>query len=575
MIRFEVNGEYLELPADFSLQFKKTNILFAFDDIKCERSTSFNIPATPQNDRIFALAKWAQNEGEGMRRRYEAQMQAGLVTKDGYLYVDAFENGNYKAIFVTGELLGLLAIKNAGKIADIIQTDEITNWDNPISPMVGKSFIWECIRYATNNGNPYPSARLKSILDLAMQSLGVNWTPPAGTEYIRYIPESLKGIISTGVFFNGTPGAMADDGTYPVCYTATIDGLDASLFGTNDARVQRWVGTPAVYVYRGKVRQLVSRQALKITFPNDWDDNLFIGYFIDGDSPLVEEFSFYGDRSFDEFHAITGESLKGRTIEIPTGGKFTIISINDYIDQQTSSGRERGWGFGSMYEKITIEGGDIEIGDMVRLQDNLPNITVTDLLKTFAALSGKQLYYTDSGGVTFDDLDFSGWGVLDITSKVISQKDIIRKFGNYARNNIVQFKTDESVPEASKLKIAYTIDNDNLEDIKDLQILPFSEGLSDGYAGARTLLRTDNADTLADADTEENSMLRVQLLKNSNIQSLCDASTCVTMQVFMRLIEFDKINSKTTFYYNGVRYVWTEANWTKNVATIKMSKIPA
>ena len=96
MIRFNVDGEYLELPADFSLQFQKKNILFAFENIECERSTSFDIPATPTNDRIFALAKVVQMHGAGMRKRYTAQMQASGVSKDGYLYVDAYEGGKYK-----------------------------------------------------------------------------------------------------------------------------------------------------------------------------------------------------------------------------------------------------------------------------------------------------------------------------------------------------------------------------------------------------------------------------------------------------------------------------------------------
>lgn len=577
MIRFNVSGEYLDLPADLSLQFKKSNVLFAFDKMECERSTSFDIPATPQNDRIFALAKWTQSSGTGMRRRYEAQMQASMVTKDGYLYVDAYADGKYKAIFVTGELLGLLRIKDAGKIADIIQTSETTTWNSyPYTPTNGKNTLWACVRYATDGAhNPYPSVRLQPILDLAMQNLGVNWTPPGVPAYVRFIPEELNGVETQVVRFEGSPRSMPDDDTYPVCYYSSIDGVESILFNTSDAKVQRWVGSPVVYNYRGKVRQLVARQELKITFPSDWDDDLYIGYFLDGDSPFVGEFSFYGGRSFDEFHRVTGESLKGRTVTIPTGGKFTIISINDYIDEETSSGRERGWGFQGVWERITLEGGDIESGDVVRLQDNLPDITVTDLLKTFAALSGKQLYYTDNGGVTFDDLDFSAWGVLDLTGKVISQKDMERKFGDYVRNNIVQFETDESVPSSSRVKIAYTIDNDNLEESKDLQTIPFSEGISYGSAGTRTLLQTDGANALGDADTTEAYMLRAQLLKNANLQSLCDASTAVTLQVSMSLLEYEMIQAKTAIYYDGIKYVWTEAQYSKGVVTLKLSKINA
>ena len=117
----------MDLPADLSLTLKRTNMLFAFDKIECERSASFNIPATPNNDAIFQLSKMPQAYGSGMRVRYSAQMQASGVTKNGYLYVDSYA-GTYKAIFVTGELLGLKAIKDAGKIGEIISPTETTQW---------------------------------------------------------------------------------------------------------------------------------------------------------------------------------------------------------------------------------------------------------------------------------------------------------------------------------------------------------------------------------------------------------------------------------------------------------------
>ena len=80
MMRFNVGGQFLELPDNFSVQFKKTNILFAFDKAECERSASFDVPDTPTNDRIFGISKWIQTSGDGMRRRYDAQLQASGVT---------------------------------------------------------------------------------------------------------------------------------------------------------------------------------------------------------------------------------------------------------------------------------------------------------------------------------------------------------------------------------------------------------------------------------------------------------------------------------------------------------------
>ena len=61
MIRFSIGGEYLDLPADFSLKFQKTNPLFVFDELSSERSVSFNIPATPKTPPKNVIAKITQN----------------------------------------------------------------------------------------------------------------------------------------------------------------------------------------------------------------------------------------------------------------------------------------------------------------------------------------------------------------------------------------------------------------------------------------------------------------------------------------------------------------------------------
>ena len=73
------------------------------------------------------------------------------------------------------------------------------------------------------------------------------------------------------------------------------------------------------------------------------------------------------------------------------------------------------------------------------------------------------------------------------------------------------------------------------------------------------------------AKTDKN-MLRVSLQKIAAIQTLCDASTAVAIKARLSLVEFESITPKTALYYDGVRYVWTEAQWSKGVATFKLSK---
>ena len=196
-MRFNVNGQYLELPDDFSLQFKKTNILFAFDNMECERSTSFDIPATPQNDRIFALSRQVQNVGTGMRKRYDAELQGSGVTKRGYLYVSSADKSAYNAVFVTGELLGLQAIRNAGKLEDFLHLTDTADYSvNGYSPSIGESSIWTGVNYKRPAGALIrPSIRLGQLYDTIFTTLGVTHSQiPAEAASIRIIPSEIKGI---------------------------------------------------------------------------------------------------------------------------------------------------------------------------------------------------------------------------------------------------------------------------------------------------------------------------------------------------------------------------------------------
>lgn len=615
MICFNIGGEYLDLPADFSLQFKKINVLFAFDNMECERSTSFDIPATPQNDRIFKLAKWIQAPGTGMRRRYYAQMQASVVTKNGYLYVDAYEKGNYKAIFVTGELLGLQQIRDAGKLSDLAIFNDTVAWSNENVPNLPSRATdnWNMVKYSQAGTPPHPSWLIKHVVDtiVAANNLPAINLPASGQglRVITGVPQLLK---PTDVSFaraiaSGNWVDVTQTYPYPRITTLAIqaNGEDLSgLFTTADYNVEyrrHWEDydfqtmKPVLrnVMYSGNVQHLVTNQKVKLTFSRDFPADTYIGTFKDyGQYP--GRFGFFGDRSFSKYwngsQSVTtrsGEPLAGRTVVLEAGTSFVFIRESDLLDYTkytedttTHETWEQGWkNVRSAFDVtgVTIEGdGDAVVGNTVRLQDNLPDITLVDLLKAVASLTGKVLNYTDEEGVTFDDLDTDTWQTKEL-SAVISIDTVNRKFGDYAQRNTLHFDSDNSVAQSARVISAYVIDNDNLESVKELQTVPFSEG-GVNYEGAVEIVAVaeDNEkDTVADAFTSVTSMARASLQINANLQSICYASTGVAIKARMSLLEYNNIGAKTRIYYDGVLYVWTEAQYSKGVVTLKLSKIPA
>ena len=612
MMRFNVNGEYLDLPADFSIQFKKSNVLFAFDNMECERSTSFDIPATPQNDRIFNLAKWIQAPGTGMRRRYDAQMQFGMAAKDGYLYVDSYADGKYKAIFVTGELLGLLKIKNAGKLADLAIFNDTVAWKNGLVPDLPNRATdnWNIVKYSQAGGFPHPSWLIKYVVDTIVAANNLpDINIPASGQGLRVItgvPQLLK---PTDVSFaraiaSGNWVDVTQTYPYPRITTLVIQasaGDLSGLFTLADYDVQyrrHWedydfqTNQPVLrtVTYAGNVQHLVTTQKVKITFSRDFPADTYIGTFYDY-GQYTGGFGFLGDRSFGKYwngsQSVTtrnGEPLAGRTVVLDAGASFVFVRESDLLDHTqytddltTHETWEQGWkNVRSAFDVtgVTIEGdGDAVVGNTVRLQDNLPDITLVDLLKAVAALTGKVLNYTDEEGVTFDDLDTDTWQTKELAG-VMSIDTLNRKFGDYAKRNTLQFDSDNSVAQSARVIDAYVIDNDNLESVKKLQTVPFSEG-GVNYEGSVEIVvvaEDNEKDTVADAATSVTSMARASLPINENLHNLCDASTCVTIKARMSLLEYNNIGAKTLLYYDGVRYVWTEAQWSNGVATFKISK---
>ena len=572
MMQLLCNGTYLDLYEDAGLQLKQSNPLFVFDNIECERTTNIKLPATPTNDAVLTCARVPAYAGTGMRQRFAAQLIAGTIVKNGYLYVTSFDGKDYNAVFVTGQMLGLQAIKDAGKIAEVATFNGTASYGTVTSQAMRATFF-ASINYKSD-AVAKPSLRLRDLLIETFDELGVDYVLPTEPQYVRYVPAEAKGFTEQVVDMKAQQGSMSPN-SYPVCY-ALQQPAYASIVSKHTAKVGYEIaGTPTAF---GTVEQFKAWQNLQITFPDDWDDDLFIGYFESTNTPaeqcLFGLFSFYSDRSFDEDGNVEGESLRGRTVNIPRNAYFVIINKSGYVKQSTSGGLQKGWVLPDMGCEFTLSGGELEMGSLLRAQDNLPDITVTELLKVYAALSGKQLYYTDADGITFDALDFASWNVLDITDKLIKYAEVKRIFADYAQHNLVKFK-DEDGAGTPRIVVDYPINNTNIGSEKVLQEIPYSEGTGDGVDGDRTIAYIpDGVAALADpAIITATYMMRPLLLKSTGVQALCTASTSIKVQARMTLLEYDAITPKTVLMLDGTRYVWAESQWSKDTATLQLSKI--
>ena len=299
------------------------------------------------------------------------------------------------------------------------------------------------------------------------------------------------------------------------------------------------------------------------------------------------------DTTWDDATDTPNTSLAGITITLPADTYFIITKREDYACAYDANDREFIYDYQPRFNDYEY---DIEVeADIIDTptdwtfskRQNSPDMTAVDMLKTLANVSGKVLYYTDANGITFEDLLTSDFTPLDLTSKLISIKNLKPRFSDYDKANIVKYKDDDMTTQQDMISIDYESNAAMLKGEKTLQTLPFScVSNSRVFVGSETGEYFDrarivdgnnkkpSADVLLTINANDTYTQRVPLIKNPTIQQLCKEPLTIEATLHMSNYEYSKIQPFSLIHINGVDYVWTESSWQKGTATLTLSKLP-
>ena len=297
------------------------------------------------------------------------------------------------------------------------------------------------------------------------------------------------------------------------------------------------------------------------------------------------------DTTWDDATDSPNTSLAGLTLAMTAGTYFILCRREDFAC--AVGGSEYIYDLQPRFADYEFE---IEIeGDIVDTptdwtfskRQNSPDMTAVDMLKTLANVSGKVLYYTDANGITFEDLLRTDFTPLDLTSKLISIKNLKPRFADYDRANIVKYKDDDMTTQQDMISIDYESDAAMLQGEKTLQTLPFScvsnsrvfVGTETGEYFDRARVVDGNnkkpsADVLLTINASDTYTQRVPLVKNATIQQLCKEPLTIEATLHLSNYEYSLIKPFSLIHLNGVDYVWTESSWQKGTATLTLSKLP-
>lgn len=583
MIEFNVNGTILDVPFDLKIEFKKKNILFTFDNIELERTTSFNLPKSETNLKVFQFSNDLHRVGNAMRARVDAQLRMGVVTKRGYLYVSSYDYSSnmFSCIFVTGELLALRQLKELGK-ADELQFDgnDYVQYNVLTDPSLLVKPSFRVLRSYSNDNIYRPSYRLGYILEWLMGKTDLT---------IETMPDGLDVVITDPNQIQPTEFSIIQQVTDPTQPSEEIsEQYYNSITASNNVNsvfeqygYDEYNGEPTIVLglqeyYRA--RFLRAKMDIKITFPNDFPD-----LFMYGMRDNYGEMVFYGDYSFKvtNYNMITiGSPLAGRTISLKKGDAFIFVDKDNFqmIPPSSAGGISipSSLGFYPLISYSELSGmiveadGDLQTGDIVYLRDNLPSLTAIDILKIFAYINGKVLWYNSATKtISLEDLDLTAYPIYELTN-VVEVKTMTRTFGDYAQRNVLRYTSADGMRAADIIEKAYTIFNLNLEKEKELYKIPFSEGRRYGDSDLILVHAGDN-DTIAKPVV--NWLHRTDILINGSLQSILTNSTTIDISAEMTLFDFNKIQDKMRIFYDNALWVWVDADWSKGIARFTLAKV--
>lgn len=609
-----IDGQNIELSADVRFGFAKKNQLFAFGDLQCERSQSFSIPNTPTNARILGIASNPAMAGGAMRKRFDAQMQDGAVVKNGYLYVTEYNKNTYNAVFITGEMLGMKKAAEAGYIWQNVESAAAV-WNakgaGVESENIAQNAIGGQIKYRTNEG------LLLSWGLLAAANNKITQTPELNGAF--FIDWSGAGLDNTGLFAipSKIAGARSGDAEYvsqagdftPVAGVITANTINTRKLGLTLASEEvRNVGfyttqrTPDTDKY--KVLMFVALQELSLTFRKDLPDNLFL---VDLPTGEYEELystkpplTFYGDYSFNARagwpytnYEVTGKPLGGRAVTIPQGARFLLMRKenyrNEYIYFRGRENRNQGYTFNTNDTALTFDElvkieGTAANGANIRYTDLYPDLSVIDVAKIVAAVQGVSLFWDDAAKtLRFEDFaTIDVWPQRDVSGRVLSKSaSVSRVFRDYKQHNYVRYNSNDYVAASDVIRAAYDVENAYLDTDSDLYVLPFSEGKEYGGDVYVDATKSDSGEistgaraTLAYAGAGTGEyMMRAYIKENATLQRLTKASTKVVVTLLWSLLEFDALKERDVILIDGVRYLWTDANYNAGRVQLTLQKI--
>lgn len=580
------NGERLDTYTG-GVSVQKKNNLWELSTVSMQRTHTIKIPATPHNMALFGFPN-----DPATTALSDIDFLSCIVDMDGCLqaarlYTTGFDGTDVSAVLVFGEEIEGSDMLNQ-TLQEILQDVE----SKGIHFLENDGFLWANVYTGGEQAN-FPAL----TFDLINSLLSEKWTYNSLLDMQQILAPNPTGgrlVVAWDKMEEGyylKPNMLTYKYDFEPNNQSSTRDTGIRITETEDFRINYSSGTNPIFsaieedghttYYFAHIRAIRSTSACQIVFPDTAEaDNLLLATVnIKGDGG----WTYFGGREIDQLGRLTGESLRGRSVDIEAGVYWTVLSARDYVfRKQTGDGRIiTGWFSEGAFQPINVQLGILTYRANILTKDMIPNIKLYDYFKFHAALRGKFLVFNGESYVLagFDDLTGAG----DDAGAVRTKQTITPKVGNFSQHNKIEFSGGEPYRE----NIDYTIQNKHLNEEKALLSIKLDAGYplrTNGtveYLNGYPMLTTEdgNADarlkkwTFGALFNVESTWDYLTQYPFGTAENFPTNSKQVQVTARMPYYQFAQLRYNTVLRVGLCRYSWVSATWESGWCKLTLQRI--
>ena len=496
------NKGYLDLPSDFSLTFhiKSTQFCLAMsNEIEDGRTDTFTLPRTERNLQFLQAFKNLNFYNYSMNSQFACTLQMNEQAYRGILYVASLTTKGFNCNFIwSGNHSALRSMGLDKKIKEWQFSDYVIFGETAVNASQGGNALFKTLKYKSKYGNTLmPAINLKQLLAKCLTAQGISNTwanETIANGDLWAVCPSAKTLEKSNATFQRvrTAANYIEQNTQQSVMLNTISlvgiGTDLSMYTEDVIKLIYYDeqclngSTWNTRRMKGSYTALKAKMNISLTFPEDFPSDAFCAS-IQGDGISQNASVFFGGYEFawDASGLQTsGQPLAGRKINIPKGAIFGILYANDYAFNPDpfppSINAKRGWVLTAKNTSynIQIEATDSEAvnGDIIRLQENLPDISIKDLWLTICASQNKIGMLNDDALRNY----YLYMNYNDVTFDIIEIQSVEKRVLDFEQKNWIKTKHEDWTEPTDYVDVALTCANKNLEKEHIIYEIPFADG---------------------------------------------------------------------------------------------------